>query len=131
VTSNSRELGADRVIDYKKQRFEEIARDIDLVFDLVDAEIQDRSFAVLKPSGRLISTLRAPDKGKLAERGLQGSHYMAQPSGAQLAEIARLIDEGKVRVVVSRIYPLEQAGTAQQILEREHPPGKVVLKVAA
>jgi NADPH:quinone reductase-like Zn-dependent oxidoreductase len=55
---------------------------------------------------------------------------MAKPNGKQLAEIGRLIDEGKVRVTVSKVYPLEEAAEAQRALENEHARGKIVLKVA-
>jgi NADPH:quinone reductase-like Zn-dependent oxidoreductase len=123
-------LGADQVIDYKKERFEEVTDAVDVVFDLIGGETRDRSFGVLKNGGILVSTLGDPDKQKASEHAVRVAGYMAKPNGQQLAEIGRLIDEGKVRVTVSKVYPLEEAVEAQRALEKEHARGKIVLKVA-
>jgi NADPH:quinone reductase-like Zn-dependent oxidoreductase len=124
-----RALGATEVIS-RDERFEDRVGDVDLVFDLVGGETQARSWAVLKPGGVLVSTVQEPDGAKAAERGARGLRYMAQPNGAQLAEIGRLIDEGRVTPVVARIYPLEQAAAAERELEHGHVRGKLVLEVA-
>lgn len=121
-----RGLGADHVIDYKAQRFEEIARDIDVVFDLIAGETQDRSWAVLKPDGIIVSTLKKPDEDKARQHRARGVNYMAHPDGAQLAEIGRLIDAGKV--VPCSSSPRQRP---QRKLEQEHLRGKIVLDVAA
>jgi NADPH:quinone reductase-like Zn-dependent oxidoreductase len=123
----ARNLGAEQVIDYRHDRFEAQVEKVDLVFDLVDGEIQDRSFAVLKPGGRLVSTLRQPDEDKLRQYHVRGTNYMTQPNGAQLAAIAELIEQGKVRVEVSAIYPFEQAAEAQRHLEKCHVRGKIAI----
>jgi NADPH:quinone reductase-like Zn-dependent oxidoreductase len=125
-----RELGADEAIDYKAERFEDRARDIDLVFDLVAGETQDRSWGVLKEGGILVSTLGQPPSEKAAQHKVRAAGYRAQPNPAQLREIGRLIDDGQVRVVVDRMFPLAEAGAAQEYLEQEHVRGKVVLRVA-
>ena len=125
-----RGYGADEVVDHEKQRFEDVAHDVDLVFDVIGGETQDRSFAVLKPGGALISTVQEPDKARAAEKHLKAERYMATPNGGQLAEIAALIDAGKVKVEVARTFPLAQAADAHCFLENEHPHGKVVLIVS-
>ncbi|WP_206606269.1 NADP-dependent oxidoreductase [Steroidobacter cummioxidans] len=123
-----RELGADQIIDYKTERFEDRVRDVDLVFDLIGGETQDRSWAVLKPGGTLVSTLGPPSsKDKAQARKASGKGYGVQPNARQLAEIARLIDDGKVRVYVQAVYPMRNAAEAQAHLEREHARGKTVL----
>ena len=127
----ARKLGADRPIDYKAETFEDAVKDIDLVFDLIGGDTQARSFAVLKDGGTLISTLQKPDEAELARRHARGAHYLAKPDARELEEIARLIDAGKVRVVVNAIYPLEDAARAHQHMESDHIAGKVVLQVAA
>jgi NADPH:quinone reductase-like Zn-dependent oxidoreductase len=124
-----RGLGADMAIDYKAQRFEEVARDIDVVYDLIAGETQERSWPVLKPGGIIVSTLSQPSDEKARAHQARGTHYMARPNGEQLLEIARLIDQGKVRVVVARRFPLDQVRAAHEMLEREHPHGKIVLDV--
>jgi len=125
----ARRLGADQVIDYKTQRFEDEVEDVDMVFDLIGGETQDRSWSVLKRGGILVSTLTQPSQEKAAERGARGMRYTVEESGADLSEIARLIDSGRVRPIVARTFPLEQAAEAQRFLEKEHPAGKVVLTV--
>ena len=124
-----RGLGADRVIDHKAQKFEEQVDDLDLVFDLIGGETQERSFQTLKRGGRLISTVQEPDAAKAAAAGVTAKRYMATPNAGQLAEFARLIDAGQLQVTVARLFALEDASEAHRFLEEEHPHGKVVLKV--
>jgi NADPH:quinone reductase-like Zn-dependent oxidoreductase len=123
------ELGADEAIDYKSQRFEDKLQEVDLVYDLIGGETQDRSWRVLKRGGRLVSTIKPPPEDKARERGAQASIYMAQPNAAQLREVAELIDGGQVRVHVAAKFPLEQAAKAQEQVEKSHTQGKVVLVV--
>lgn len=126
----ARQLGADRVIDYKHQRFEDFAADVDLVFDLIGGETQERSWAVLKQGGRLISTLAEPSPEQARRRQARAARYMAQPDAAQLRQIGELIGQGRVRPFVERIFPLDQAAAAHRHLEHDHVRGKVVLQVA-
>ncbi len=123
-------LGADQVIDYKTEKFEDVVAPVDLVFDLIGGETQERSFGVVKPGGALISTLQEPDKAQAKKRNIQAARYTAQPNGDQLREIAWLIDQGKIRVAVASTFALRQAAEAQLALQERHIRGKVVLKVA-
>ena len=127
----ARELGADQPIDYKTQRFEDIARDIDLVFDLVGGETQDRSWSVLKPGGILVCTVGQPPQDMAARYKVRAVGYRAQPNPAELSEIGRLIDDDKVHPVVSATFPLAQVREAEELLEHGHVRGKIVLTVAA
>ena len=127
----ARELGADEVIDYHSQRFEEVVQPVDLVLDLIGGETQQRSFRVLKPGGRLISTLQAPDEQALRQKELRGLVFLAEPNAAQLAEIGRLVETGELRPHIAATYPLEQAAKAEEHLERERSRGKIVLEIAA
>jgi len=124
-----RSLGADEVVDYKTERFEDKVHDVDLVFDLVAGDTQERSWAVLKDGGTMISTLAKPSEAKAREHHARATNYVAHPDGAELAEIGSLIDSGQVKPCVLATYPLDHAAQAQQRLEREHPHGKVVLQV--
>ena len=123
------DLGADQVIDYRTEKFEELVEPVDLVFDLIGGETQDRSFGVVKPGGALISTLQEPGKARAKKLKIRAGRYTAQPNGAQLQEIAALIDEVKVKVVVASTFELRQAAEAQSALGEKHVRGKVVLKV--
>ncbi len=123
--------GADKVIDYKATRFEDEVEPVDVVFDLISGETRQRSFSVLKPGGVLVSTLGTPDEDEASRRGVRVAGYMAEPDAAELAEIGRLIDEGKVRVAVQATYPFSQAAKAQDDQENGHSQGKVVLELVA
>jgi NADPH:quinone reductase-like Zn-dependent oxidoreductase len=123
------DLGADQVIDYKAEKFEDVVAPVDLVFDLIGGETQERSFSIDEPGGVLISTLQEPDKARAAERNIRVGRYTAQPNGAQLQEIAELIDQGKVKVVVASTFQLREAAEAQAALKDKHLRGKVVLKI--
>jgi NADPH:quinone reductase-like Zn-dependent oxidoreductase len=127
----ARQLGADQAIDYKNEKFEDVVKDIDLVYDLIAGETQDRSWKVLKDGGTMISTLKEPDKDKAKSRNVKVAHYMAKPDAGELKEIAQLIDDGKVHVVVKATFPLEDAAKAHKHMEDDHIQGKVVLNVAA
>lgn len=123
-----RSIGADTAIDYKNQRFEDVATDIDLVLDLVGGETQTRSFAVLRDGGTLVSTLDVaePDKGR--DRNIRvPERWLAQVNTKQLGEIAALIDAGKVKVEVAAVFPVEDASSAYERLEKGHVRGKIVL----
>lgn len=124
-----RDLGADRPIDYQTERFDEIAKDVDLVLDLVAGETRERSWAVLKPGGVLVSALGEPSQEKAKAVGARGVGYRAQPNVSQLIEIGRLLDAGKVRVVVAETHPLTEARQAQERLEQDHVRGKIVLRM--
>jgi NADPH:quinone reductase-like Zn-dependent oxidoreductase len=124
-------LGADKVIDYKKERFEDRVDPVDLVIDLVGGETQDRSWNVLKPGGRMVSTLQQPSEQKARAQNVRVKVFMAEPRQEQLVEIGKLIDAGKVRVQVSRTRTLNEAPQAHEELENEHSTGKLVLTVPA
>jgi NADPH:quinone reductase-like Zn-dependent oxidoreductase len=126
-----RELGADRPIDYKNERFEDAVRDVDLVFDLVNGATQDRSWAVLKRGGAIVCTLSRPSEEKARSRGARAEHYMAQPNAAELRQIAALIDAGKLIPRVQAIFPFCDVQEAQQQLEHGHVQGKIVLDLEA
>ena len=126
----ARQLGADQVIDYETQRFEDEVANIDVVLDLIGGETQARSWSVLKRGGVLVSTLAQPPQEKAAERGVKALRYTVEESGSDLGEIGDLIDAGMAKPAVARTFPLEEAAAAQQFLEKEHPAGKVVLIVS-
>src|SRR5512135_3311532 len=117
-------LGADEVIDYRAERFEDVARHVDVVFDTVGGETLERSWGVLKPGGRLV-TVAASGEQTTDER-IRAAYFIVEPNRTQLAEIARLIDEGALRPVLGGVFPLAEARQAYQ-----HKParGKVVLRL--
>jgi NADPH:quinone reductase-like Zn-dependent oxidoreductase len=123
----ARSLGADVVIDYKTQRFEDHASDLDMVFDLIDGETRKRSWPLLKRGGVLVTTLTDPPQDKAKEHGVRATRYTVEADGRELAEIAELVTSGKVRPHVAKTYPLAQAPDALREVEEGHSVGKVVL----
>jgi NADPH:quinone reductase-like Zn-dependent oxidoreductase len=119
-----RSLGADEVIDHRAERFEELARDVDVVFDTVGGETLERSWGVLKAGGRLV-TIAASGEQTTDER-VRAAYFIVEPSRTQLAEIARLIDGGALRPVVGVVFPLAEA---RQAYQSKPSHGKVVLRV--
>lgn len=124
-----KELGADVTVDYRAQKFEDFAKDVDVVLDPIGGETQTRSIECLKPGGFLVSIVQPPDQAKLKERGVRGAVFLVKPNGEELAEIARLIDAGRIRPDVRGTYPLAEAAKAQAESETGHGRGKIVLVV--
>jgi len=125
-----RELGADVAIDYKTQKFEEIAKEVDVVVDSVGGETLARSYGVAKKGGIIVSLVDRPDPAKLEARGLRGVSLSVKPDSKELSEIAKLIDAKKIRVIVSQVFPLAEASKAEAQADTGHTRGKIVLKVS-
>ena len=127
-----RSLGADVVIDYRAERFEDSAKGVDIVVDLVGGDTQTRSFAVLKRGGVLASAVSAPDPALAAEHGVKANFFLVAVNTTDLARLADLIDTGRLETNVGTILPLAGARRAHEMLEgtRSRPRGKIVLKVA-
>jgi len=122
-------LGADRVIDYKKELFENEVGNVDLVYDLIAGETLERSWQVLKEqAGRIISTLDHPAAVRMAQRHrARWAHMVVTVKNQQLAQIARLVVEKKVRVQIAKTFPLEKVQAAHELVEKGHVRGKVLL----
>jgi NADPH:quinone reductase-like Zn-dependent oxidoreductase len=125
----TRSLGADVVIDYKTQRFEDHASDLDMVFDLIDGETRERSWELLKRGGVLVSTLTDPSQDKAKQHGVRAMRYTVEGDGAELTEIAGLVTAGKVKPHVAKTFSLMRASDALSDVEKGHSVGKVVLAV--
>jgi NADPH:quinone reductase-like Zn-dependent oxidoreductase len=123
-------LGAERVIDYKTEKFEDLVKDADAVFDIIGGDTLKRSYGVLKEGGYLVSIVAGPDKAELEKKKAKGTVFLVHPDARQLTEIAGLIDGGKVKVDVSAEFPLKEAGKAQEENKSGGKGrGKVVLTV--
>jgi NADPH:quinone reductase-like Zn-dependent oxidoreductase len=125
-----KQLGADVAIDYTKTRFEEIAKDVDAVLDPVGKETLARSYDVVKKGGIVMSLVARPDPVELKKRGIRGAAISVHPDAEDLAEIAHMIDAGKIKPVVTQVLPLSEAIAAQRQAETHHTRGKVVLRIA-
>ncbi|MCB1767987.1 MAG: NADP-dependent oxidoreductase, partial [Candidatus Competibacteraceae bacterium] len=124
------ELGADQFIDYTKTHFEDVATDVDVVFDTIGGDTQKRSWQVLKPGGILVSVVSPPPEAVAATHGVRGTFVFIRPSGEQLTQIADLIDGGRMRPVIHTVLPLAEVRQAHVISQTGHARGKIVLQVA-
>jgi NADPH:quinone reductase-like Zn-dependent oxidoreductase len=124
-----KQLGADVAIDYKTQKFEDITKDVDVVIDGVGGETLKRSYPIVKKRGMIVSLSDEVDHAQLDKHGIRGTSIVVQTNGDQLAQIGKLIDEGKIKVIVSETFPLADASKAQAKADLGHTRGKIVLKV--
>jgi NADPH:quinone reductase-like Zn-dependent oxidoreductase len=122
-----RRLGASTVIDYAKTPFETVARDVDVVFATRGGEVLERSWGVLKRGGVLVSIVDAPSEERAKQHGVRAASVYVKPNSTQLAEIARLVDDGKLAAQVEKVLPLGQARQAHELSRTGHTRGKIVL----
>src|SRR4051794_29573760 len=149
----AKRLGADIVIDYKKEDFADVLRDYDVVLNSLDKMTLEKSLRVLKPGGQLISISGPPDaafartigaswilrmimgvlsyriRAKAKRRQTTYSFLFMRASGRQLTEIASLIDQGIVRPVVDRVFPFASTKEAMAYVEAGRAKGKVVVSL--
>jgi NADPH:quinone reductase-like Zn-dependent oxidoreductase len=123
-------LGAEKVIDFRAQRFDEELKNIDVVIDTVGGGVQRRSFMVLKPGGRLISAVSKPNAQEAEKRSVHAGFILVDVAKPALTEIAKLVDEGKLKVEVGQVLPLDQLRVAHEMMEgmRPRPKGKLVIE---
>ncbi len=148
-----RSLGADEVIDYKKQEFEDVLRDYDAVLGTVRGDALEKSLRVLKPRGTIVSLIGPPDAAfarargmnffmvgvfgllsrkiirRAKKRGVAYSFLFVHPDGRQLAEIGELLKDGSIRPVIDKVFPFAQAKEALAYLEQGRAKGKVVVQM--
>ena len=124
-----RTLGVDQVIEYPEERFDEWVQPVDVVLDTVGGDTQDRSWKVLKRGGILVSIASPPSAETAEEHGVRQAFVMSEANGAQLAEIAKLVVTEKLKAIVETILPLSDATRGQELSERGHVRGKIVLRV--
>jgi NADPH:quinone reductase-like Zn-dependent oxidoreductase len=119
------ELGADDFVDVERDGWETAVGQVDLVYDAVGGEVLARSAAIVKPGGALVSVMAPPQTDR---DDIRIVHFVRDPSGAQLRDITRLVDQGKLRPHVGAVYPLSETREAFMAKSTQHIPGKVVLK---
>jgi NADPH:quinone reductase-like Zn-dependent oxidoreductase len=124
-----RSLGADLVIDYTAQPFEELARNVDVVLDPIGGDTQARSLGTLRDGGVLVGLVGLSQAARSPDRDIRAFGILVHPEAAQLERIAALVDSGDLRPVVSALLPLEEAPEAHRRIETHRTRGKIVLEV--
>jgi len=122
-------LGADAVIDYKKEDVAEKLHDFDAVFDTAGGESRDNAMKVLKRGGIIVSMVGAPDERLVEEYGVKAIGESTDTSAKNLTRLAELIDQGKILPQVDKIFTLDQTKEAFEYQETSHPKGKVVISI--
>jgi len=126
-----RSLGATRVVDYKTTQFEKVVSAVDVVLDTVGGETRERSFAVLRQDGILVSVVSPVSEDTARNCGVRAVFFLVEVTTARLNKIAELFDSGKLVPKVGTVLPLEEARLAHQMLAgAAHERGKIVLKIA-
>ena len=123
-------LGVDEIVDYKRERFEDKANGIDAVVDLVGGETLARSYGVVKQGGVLATTVQPIDEAAANRAGIRGVQVIMRRNSADLAELARLVENGALKPRLFRTMNFSQAREAQELSETGKTQGKVILKVA-
>ncbi len=124
-----RKLGVDQPVDHEKERFEDVVAPVDVVLDTIGGDTQTRSFKVLKPGGFLVSIVTSPTTELATAHGVRAKFIFTQANAGQLAEIAGVVDSGNLKAYVETILPLSAAKRAQELSQRGHTCGKLVLLV--
>jgi NADPH:quinone reductase-like Zn-dependent oxidoreductase len=123
-----KELGADEVIDYTSQDFT-AAKDYDAVFDTVGGDTNQKSYQVVKRGGMLVSMAAQADEALVKRYDIRYVSQFTKVTPERLAALAKLVDQGVLKVQIDKLFPLEEATGALSYLETGHPRGKVVLRV--
>jgi NADPH:quinone reductase-like Zn-dependent oxidoreductase len=124
--------GAERILDYRAERFEESVTGVDVVLDTVGGDTQRRSLLVLKPGGILVSIVSPVPEATLTRYGVRAAYFYVDVTTARLNNITELFDSGKLLADVGTVLPLKEAHVAHEMLEGSaHKRGKIVLEVAA
>jgi NADPH:quinone reductase-like Zn-dependent oxidoreductase len=127
-----RDLGAERVVEYKRERFEESLTGLDVVLDTVGGDTQQRSLRVLKPGGILVSIVSPVPETTQKRYGVRAAYFIVNVTTARLNKITELFDSGKLFTDVGTVLPLEEARIAHEMLGgAPHKRGKIVLSIAA
>jgi NADPH:quinone reductase-like Zn-dependent oxidoreductase len=125
-----KQLGADIAIDYTQTKFEEVAKDVDVVLDPVGRDTLARSYPIVKKGGIVATLVMRPDQAALDKYGIRGASIWGKPDANELAEITKLIETGKIKPIVSQVLPLTDAVEASRKAATHHTRGKIVLKIA-
>jgi NADPH:quinone reductase-like Zn-dependent oxidoreductase len=126
-------LGADQVIDYRAQKFEDAVKNVDLVLNTANMETNARSIGVIREGGVLVSIVGPPDEAACAAakiRCVRPDRSTGAPNSVQLERVNELADAGKFSVVVDGVYPMSEAAKAWEKSREGHTRGKLIIQVS-
>ncbi|HET6872863.1 MAG TPA: NADP-dependent oxidoreductase [Sporolactobacillaceae bacterium] len=125
-----KKLGADHYLNYVTQDLSD-AGEFDIVLDTVGGEVQEKSFAILKPGGILVSIVQPPDQEKAKAKDVKAGFVWLNPNGEQLAKLAEMMDEGELKPLIDSVLPFSEEGLkkAHEVSETGHAKGKIVIEI--
>jgi len=124
-----RQIGADVAIDYTQTRFEDVAKDVDVVLDTVGRDTLERSYSVVKKGGIIVSIVDDPKPAALEAHGIRGVSLRCTPKAGVLDELSKLMEAKKLTPVISQTFPLANVVQAQDQIATGHTRGKIVLNI--
>jgi NADPH:quinone reductase-like Zn-dependent oxidoreductase len=129
-----RRLGAERVIDYTREDFRKVVRSaypdgVDVVFDCVGGDALKKSVEIVRKGGRLISIVDSLDEGSVGRADIRFEFVFVAPNSKELSELEHMVEEGRLKVHLEEVLPLEEAARAHELNESRHTRGKIVLAV--
>ena len=124
-----RGLGAESVIDYTSERFEEHVHDLDVAIDSMGGEIQERTIPLIKKGGRLVALLVGMNQELAKAHGVEATVMLVSHNSEQLGEIARMVDDGLLKVNIASVLPWHEVARAHELVADHHVRGKVVLEI--
>ncbi|MBI5127338.1 NADP-dependent oxidoreductase [Candidatus Roizmanbacteria bacterium] len=122
-------LGADEIIEYKTEKFEEKLKDYDAVYDTIGGNVMERSFKVLKKGGRLASMKGQPSPDLASQYGVTAIAVNTKNSTIHMDRVRELVEKMVIKPQVDKVFPLEETSTAFIYKMQNHPKGKVVIKI--
>ena len=122
-------LGADEVIDYKSQDFEELVHDYDAVYDTVGGQTYTKSFKVLKKCGIIVSMLEPPNSDLMEKFGVKAIFQLTQVNKDRLTQLAKWIDKNNIKIHVDKTFSFDETAKALDYVKDVHPRGKVIIKI--
>jgi NADPH:quinone reductase-like Zn-dependent oxidoreductase len=124
-----RQMGADVAIDYTRTRFEDVAKDVDVVLDTVGRDTLERSYGVVKKGGIIVSIVDEPKREALEAHGIRGVTLRCTPKAGVLEELSKLMEAKKLTPVISQMFPMTDVVKAQEQIATGHTRGKIVLLI--
>lgn len=125
-----KDLGADEFIDYKTTKFEDVVKDVDVVFDTVGGDTQERSFQVLKKGGALITVVHPPSEESAKKFEVRAEMIGVAPNAEELSKITELAENGKLKTHIETVLPFPEIVEAHKLSKTGHARGKIVLQVS-
>jgi NADPH:quinone reductase-like Zn-dependent oxidoreductase len=124
-----RQMGADVAIDYTRTKFEDVAKDVDVVLDMVGRDTLERSYGAVKKGGIIVSIVDKPKPAELEAHGIRGMSLRCTPKAGVLEELSKLMETKKLTPVISQTFPMTDVVQAQQQIATGHTRGKIVLNI--